>query len=178
MEAKDILLGMISLASAAVAGYAIYKLKETEKKIDDGVEKIAGAVGEVDISDTIIEEAVNKSVDKQVKVASAQAIVQVKHEILEEVRKSVKEAYGDTKDAVKKELESQIKDLDMDDIRKSVVNEASEKAQKKFDSDLDDILKKHSDKLDEVVKIYSGIENVLSQNRKGSSEGMTFKIGG
>lgn len=176
MEGKDILLGLISIGSAVVAGYSIYKLREAQKKIDDGVEKISEAVGEIDISDTIIEDAVTRAVEKNAKLASANAVVQVKHDILQEVRKSVDDAYEDTQAEVKKELEKQIGEVDLKDIRKKVIDEASEKAQEKFSSDLDDILQQYNKKLDDVGKIYDSIAKSLEARK--AADGMTLKIGG
>lgn len=182
MNGKDILFGMIGIGSALLAGYSLHKLmkvnEKLENKIDAGVDTIAKACeGQVDISDTIIEEAVDRAVEKHAKLAASNAIIQVKQEIMAKVREEVNKSYKNVEDEVKKELERQVANVDIKSIQKKVVDEAAEKAQSKFSSDLDDILKQYNKKLDDVGTIYHSIAEQL-KGRETKSEGLSLKIGG
>lgn len=178
METKDLLLGLIAIGSAAVAGYEVFKMKQVDEKINDGINTIARACeGQIDISDTIIEDAVDRAVEKHAKLAASNAIVQIKHDILEEVRKEVNKAYDNVEADVKKELERQVANVDIKSIQRKIVDEAAEKAQDKFSSDLDDILKQYNKKLDDVGTIYDSIAASL-KGRETKSEGLSLKIGG
>lgn len=183
MEAKDILLGVVSVGAAVASGFGFYKLKKLEteinEKIDKGVETIAKACeGQIDISDTIIEEAVDKAVERNAKVAASTVIDQVHHDILVEVRSAIEEATADVSGDVKKELEKQIGELDIKDIRKSVVKKAADQAQEKFTKDLEDILEQYNKKLNDVGDIYDSIAASLKAREDKKSEGLSLKIGG
>ena len=185
MTNDKLILCILGIGSAVVAGLAWYNSKKAQDSaesiqngFDDAINKIANGIGRVDISNTIIEEAVDRAVEKSVAVASASAISQVKNDILREVRKSVNEAYGDTKDAVAKELERQIGNVDISGIRKEAIAKARDAAQAKLASDMDDILKDYNNKLQSISKVYDSVADALANRNGPKKEGMTFTIGG
>ena len=178
MEVKDILLGVAAVGSAVLSGYTFTKVKELNDKLDEGIDTIAKACeGQIDISDTIIEKAVDRAVEKQARDASERALHKIDHEIADYVHKVVDEAYDSVKGDVKRELDKQVQNVDIKSIQRKVVDEAAEKAQEKFKSDLDDILKQYNKKLDDVGTIYDSIAASL-KGREKNDGGLNVKIGG
>ena len=116
-------IGFIGLFCSGLK-FKSYK-QETEKKMNDIVDDLASKQP-VEISEKIINAAVDKAVDKAVHEATSKAIVDVRNDIKqvisEEVKKTHSEIIKSASDDYISELHSAI---NLDDIRKNIENETS-----------------------------------------------------
>ena len=122
----------------------------------------------VDIPEKVLEEAVNRAAEEEARSAifriNNKIIRSYEDDIRKEVQKEVERQKASLKSDVKEELERKVKRIDIDDIRKEVIDEAKDKVARKFEHDLDDILDKHNDELDKITRIYSSIADKLEGN--------------
>lgn len=122
----------------------------------------------VDIPEKVLEEAVNRAAEEEARSAiyriNNRIINSYEADIRKEVQREIDKQKASLKSDVKEELERKVKRIDIDDIRKEVVDEAKDKVARKFEHDLDDILDKHNDELDKINRIYSSIADKLEGN--------------
>lgn len=122
----------------------------------------------VDIPEKVLEEAVNRAAEEEARSAiyriNNKIIRSYEDDIRKEVQREVDRQKNNLKSDVKEELERKVKRIDIDDIRKEVIDEAKDKVARKFEHDLDDILDKHNDELDKITRIYSSIADKLEGN--------------
>ena len=174
-------LGLIIGAAGLVwAGYVAIKCNKIADKVGMSVDDIAKS-SNIQIQDSMVNQAVQTAVDRTardlVEKASQSAVKAVTNDIHSQVSKVVEEAYSDVKEAVKTRLEGQIGDINIDRVRREIVNEGKEKAARifgeslneirdsaksKFEDELNGILNRHNNELDSVSKIYSSIADAMS----------------
>ena len=145
--------------------YTSKKIKALKKEIEELKSNINVATDEaskqvsVNVSDEFIEKAVDKAVSRessyQIRKAINDISADVKSDMRKQVKSSIAEAYGDTKVLVAEELKRQIGNLSIESIRKEVMVEAKKEAAAKFKQDLDVVLEKHNQQLNDVTAIYS-----------------------
>ena len=99
----------------------------------------------------------------------------MRNDIYAEVQSSVRNAYGDVVEEVRKELENQIGEVNIERARREVVEKAKERAAEKFESDLTDILQKYNNDLRNVSRIYSSIAGSIGQYSTGR-DGLYLKF--
>lgn len=155
-------------------GWAAYQQNQLKSQID----KLTGKI-HVDVEDTYVCEAVDRAIDREVnkKINSAanRAIEETRKDISKQVSKEVKSAYSDVKKEVKAELMKQVGEVNINSIRKEVIEEARTAAVDKFKGDMDDVLKGYAADLENVRKIHESIANTLSSGHE--KRGTTFTIG-
>ena len=78
-------------------------------------------------------------------------------------------AYSDLKGDVQKEMERQLGNIDISDVRKEVIRRAKERAAEKFDSDLKEVLNTYNRDLENISKIYSSIAEKMDTTNKEKS---------
>ena len=168
---------LIILGSIAAIGYAFnlsMKMKKVAEKLDTTVDKISENV-EVDISKALVDQAVEKAVNREakevVKRAASDAVNKVSKDMHETVKQAVKESYSDVKDAVKDELMKQVNRLDLNDLKREVISSAKERVAEKFDDDLSSILDKYNADLGNISKIYRSIASSFGHGAENA-----FKI--
>ena len=167
-------IGVPVISAGASIGTAVWK----QKKLNEAMEMLEGKV-EINVDDNyvkhVIDQTIKNNVNKKIDEACTTAVYKVKSDIYTEVQKSVKAQYADLKASVKKEMERQVGKIDIDDIRKEVIEEAKEKAAEKFDNDLEKVLEKYNENLDNVNKIYENIAKTLANaNEKKSATTLTI----
>lgn len=165
---KDVMNFVGFVAGLCAAGYAYYiskKMDAVAKRLDTTVDKISENV-DVDVSEAMINEAVEKAVNREAKKTVKEAADSVKEEIRKdiytEVKKSVDLAYRDTKESVKMELEKQIGELNIDGVRREVIEKAKNTAAAKFNDDLALVLEKYNSNLANVHTIYKSIAGAFN----------------
>lgn len=173
---NDIIL-VLGAAGVAYGIYANHRMQKVSERLDKSVEQLSGSM-EIDISDALINEAVDKAVDREVSsgVTSAtnKAIKSIESDIHKEVKDAVRAHYDDLKADVSKEMRKQVANIDIQELRKEVVREAKERAAEKFNENLDGILEKFNGELDSVSKIYRSISNSITGSNTGKE--MRFTI--
>ena len=161
---NEIVSTIIGMAGLIGVGYAICantKLTKVSKRLDETIDKLAEDT-DVDISEDIIAKAVEK--------AAKDATRKIEADIHREVTNEVNSRYDDIKSAVLKEISTSAAKIDVDRVRRDVEKEAKEVALKKFDVNLDDILEKFNDSLDNTTRIYSSIREALTKDTNSGRE--------
>ena len=180
MKGRDLNDLIVVLGAASIA-YAIYtnnKMKNICAKLDKSIDDVASNV-KVDISDVIIDSAVEKAVEKEagiaVKRATDKAVKDIESDISKEVKAAVREHYSDLKEDVAKEMRKKVGEIDVTEIKEEVVEKAKTQLAEKFDGSLDGLLDKFNGDLDNVSKIYRSIAKSITNNE--SDRGLTFRVG-
>lgn len=181
MENKAVYI--LCAGCVAVVGYALYathKANKVMKKVDLTLDEVAKNV-DVDISDNVIQAAVDRTVRtvtiERVKKAVDKAVTDVEKDISKQISEAVKEQYNDIRSDVKKELEKQVSELSVESIRNEVISKAKQAAVEKFQNDLDSVLESYNKDLNNVGKIYSSIaESLANRSTQNNNDGPTFKI--
>lgn len=179
----DIAIGVVGLAASVFGvGYAIgqrKKLNDISEKIDRSVKELSSNI-DVDISETVVNRAVTKAIERETELAANRATTNVvnaiESDISSQVRKAVNETYQDIKKSVVEETAKKVEKIDISALKKEVVEKAKEAAADKFDDSLDEVLSDFKDNLGNVTKIYQSIANAFP-NSNGTSKGISFSLG-
>ena len=150
-------------------GYAIgvhSKMKTVCDKLDTSIDRLANET-EVDIPAKVIDQAVQRAVDREsysaVKRATDEVMDDVKREIESRVGAAVKEHYDVISDGVTDQIAKSVAKIDESRLKKEVVQKAKEQIAEKFDDKLDDILEEFNGNLQNVGKIYKSIAKSFSK---------------
>lgn len=146
-------------------GYAIgvhSRMKAVCDKLDTSIDRLANET-EVDIPAKVIDQAVQRAVDRESYSAVKRATDDVKREIETRVGAAVKEHYDAISDGVTDQIAKSVAKIDESRLRKEVVQKAKEQIADKFDDKLDDILEEFNGNLQNVGKIYKSIAKSFSK---------------
>lgn len=167
------LIGAIGSAvvGVGISVYSYFKQKKSEDRVTALEEKLEAKIDgvadglEIEVPEEIVINAVKRAADgeasKAVKKATEELMAGYRQDIRIEVRKIVDLAYENAKADVKTELERQVSNVDISGIKKTVIDEASEKAKKKLDSELEAIANKFSNDLESSSKILKLVSDKL-----------------
>lgn len=176
---NDIINILIGIAGLVGIGYAIgthTKLARVSERLDKGIDELANNM-EIDISEDLVDKAVEKAVqaeaERAVESATRESIAALKREIHAQVLTAVNSEYDNLKDSVLKEITNEAAKIDASRVRRDVEKAAKEAALKKFDDNLDDILEKFNDSLDNTSRIYSSIREAIT---KSSDSGKGYVV--
>lgn len=183
MNKHDNFVGMLGIAVGLVGvGFALgthSKMAKISEKLDRSIEELASNTP-VDIPNDLIERAVEKAVAYEVKQAVSKAtdvaIVAVKRDIHKQVVDAVEAEYSNIKGTVLEELVSEASKIDAKRVRADVEKAAKEIALEKFDDNLDDILKKHNDELENVTKIYKAIADTVAPSGRSNDNEVVLRL--
>lgn len=160
---KSLVTVGIGLATIAVSLYSYCRDMKTAKKVEKAVEDIEKA-SSVDISDAMIKEAVNRTVEKAVKNEVDELAKEIVKEHSADLRKQVANVISAAKEAVEKdvteELKKQVSSMSAKELRKEVKLEAKEKMLRKLEKDMDEIsyqYKRHLEKYGATATSGNGI---------------------
>lgn len=168
-------ISLIGVAVLGGVGFGFYKgykkIEEIDARINKTVDDVAKGV-EVSVDDAIIREAVEKAVEREVKVKVERscntAIELVQHDISASVNKAVEEKLEAISGDVDFEIKKQIAEIDISKAKEKVIREASDKAAAKFDTELNDIIRSHKDTLSNVSKIYQSISDTIATPKQAA----------
>lgn len=151
----------ISFVATIVAVASGRKVKRVCENLDRSIEDLCKQDVSVDISKEVVDAAVNELVKREVDKCSNAVRLQVRHEMLADLRdkvsREVNAQYADIKSDVSKEVKDQVGRIDINEIKNRVVVEAKREAADRFQSSLDEISKQYSQNLANMDKIYSAI---------------------
>lgn len=177
---NDTLIGFLSIITLGAVGYAVYanrKLDRVADRFDIATIDLSKDISDVHIEEDVINRAVHIAVDRQAKKAAEDAANDIRKTTNADIKVMVKKEIDDVKDSIHdktiSEIERQVGNIDISNIRKEVINRAKDKAAEKFEDDLDEILEKYNKDLENVSKIYNTIADSVT---KKSDSGMTFRI--
>ena len=170
MNDSSIKTGCIITAviSIGVACYASVKssmaIDKYEKLIDKAADDIA--MKPEDVSESIKQKAVEIAVAKTAKIVARDVSDKIENALEKEAKNQVASVVKTQADNVKKEVKQQIQkqvdDVDIDDLKEEIVSKAAYAAEERFSNELDGIIQKQTDKLEEITKVYSSISEMMS----------------
>lgn len=145
----------LSVAGTIAIGIGVHmarKAKKTINNVNKAVDSLADKTS-VDISETIIEKAAEKAANK----AAEQAVEAVRKDIRLRVNTTVYAMYDDVENEVRTQLTKAVeKDIDMDELKKTVENKASSAIVEKFMGNLTEY----------VGSVSAGIINAVNNKEK------------
>ena len=157
-----IVLGVVAIG-VGYAGYVNSKLNKISGMLDVAVDNLASGI-EVNISDDLLNSAVQRAVDREVGYISSRITRDLNTEIRSQVERSVDMSSADIKDSVSKEISRQVRNIDISDMEREVVNKAKDAVAEKFDRKLDGLLDDFNENLNNVQKIYSSIAKSIAKD--------------
>lgn len=177
MSKHDNFVGLLGVAFGLVGfGYAMgahSKMAKISEKLERSIDDLAGNTP-IDIPNGMIERAVEKAVALEAKQAVSKAtdaaIVAVKRDIHKQVTDAVESEYSNIKGTVLEELVTEASKIDAKRVRADVERAAKEIALEKFDDNLDDILQKKNEELENAIKIYKAVADAVAPTRSNDNE--------
>ena len=179
---------LFGLGGLAYAAWSAKKQDDLAKRLDLSIEELAKKTP-VDVSEEMVEKAVQIATDREVKAAVHEASKSVKTEanktLCVEVKKEVDAAKDTIKSQVTEALTRQVALIDEGTARAEVVKRAEEKVLQKFDGSLDNVLNEAREecrrRLNSVTKSWESIadwaETLLPRrNSLSGGSGMTFRV--
>ena len=158
-----IALGILStIGGLGYIGYLQSKLNKLSAMIDVAVDDLATKT-EVSISDDMLRAAIQRAVDREARYISNKVSIDLNSEIRSQVKSSVSMHASDIKASVATEITKQVKNIDISDIEREVVNKAKDAVAEKFDRKLDGLLNDFNANLNNVQKIYSSIAKSMAK---------------
>lgn len=178
---KDTFIATLGCAIGLVgAGWAIAmhtKLAKISERLDKSIDDLANDMS-IDIPEELVNQAVEKAVAAEAKSAVAKAtndaLSELKRDIHKTVSAAVDKEYASIKDVVLKEATDSAAKIDVTKVRKDVEKAAEKAALDKFDDNLDEILRKFNDNLNNTSKIYSTIAHSMVKN---NDREFVFRVG-
>ena len=162
-ESKLIIGVLTVIGGVCYAGYLHSKIDKLSSMIDVAVDDLSSKT-QVNISDAVLDLAVQKAVDREVGYISNRITRDLNLEIRTQVKHTVNASSSDIKNSVSAEIASQVKNIDISDMEREVVNKAKDAVAEKFDRKLDSLLDDFNDNLNNVRKIYSSIEKSIAKD--------------
>lgn len=177
----DLVIGVTGFVVGLVGiGYAAgtrSKMNQISEKLDKSLDDIVRDT-RIDIPNGLIERAVERSVEAKTRIAIdntvSRAMDKADSIIRSSVSTAIKNQYSELKNRVLGEMTKRVSNINEERLRDDIYNAAKEKAVEKFEANLDDILEKFNNDLENVGKIYKSIANVMT---KSEGKEMTFRIG-
>lgn len=165
---NSIFTSIITIAGLVGIGYGLAchnKMTKVSERLDKSIDEIAGDM-EIDISEELVKKAVDRAVGSAVKAAvdkaTTDAVAEVRRDIRREVSTAVEKEYQSIKDNVLKEITVSASKIDVDKVRREVEKAAEKAALAKFDANLEGILQKFNNDLDNTAKVYSAIKSMMT----------------
>ena len=164
MKDTKVVIGiLVTIGGVGYIGYLHSKINELSSMVQVAVDDLATQT-EITISDDILDRAVQKAVDREVSYISTRIVRDLNSEIRSEVKHSVDLSSVTIKSLASKEIERQVRNIDISDMEKEVVHRAKDAIAEKFDKKLDGILDDFNDQLQSVQKIYSSIAKSMARD--------------
>lgn len=162
-ESKLIIGVLTVIGGICYVGYLHSKINKLSSMIDVAVDDLSSKT-QVNISDAVLDLAVQKAVDREVGYISNRITRDLNLEIRTQVKHTVNASSSDIKNSVSAEIANQVKNIDISDMEREVVNKAKDAVAEKFDRKLDSLLDDFNDNLNNVRKIYSSIEKSIAKD--------------
>lgn len=167
-KSSDVISIIFGVAGLIGIGYAIStqsQLVKVSKRLDKSIDEIASDM-EIDIPEKMVNEAVKKAVEtearKTVERVADDAARAMRADIRTKVNAAIEAEYESIKENVLKEATTSAAKIDCLRVRRDVEEAAKKEALKKFDDNLDDILEKFNNDLNNTSRIYNSIRETIA----------------
>lgn len=162
-----ILGGVCGLVGLGFGLYSSKKASSTAKLIGVSVEKLKDMT-EVEVSDQLVKNTVqnkvNKVVTEMVSDATRKAVDDVKSDMHKTIANEVKAAVKDRSDVIeegiKREYESLLADIDVDDLKREIKREAREKIMARMGGVLEEVKEMANSELRSKLSAYNDIGKI------------------
>ena len=155
-------IDIFGVCAAAGCLYLGFRLKKMSGKYEEAIDKIANEI-DIDISNEIIEAAVDKAVDReaalQVNNACNRAVRLVQSDIFNTVQAAVNAEKKTLNEDVKKAIEKKLADIDISDAKKEVIEMAQEIVANRLEEDTKAIAGTYEASIKKVAEM---CENMIS----------------
>lgn len=169
-----IILGALGVFGIGYGVAMRTKMAKVSERLDKSIDDLAGKT-DIDISEELINQAVEKAATaeakKAVEKAASDALAELKRDIHTNVSEAVEKEYENIKDEVLKKATEAAAKIDVARVRRDVERAAVTK----YEANLDDILAKFNDNLSNTSKIYSSIASAITRPTETGKE-VVFKL--
>lgn len=144
------------------------EVKQVCKNLNESFDDLSKKDIKFDISDAMIDMVAKDTIEKEVSVRMRNVVDRglklAESEFKDAVSREINTQYDDIKGSVKREVTKQIGSIDINGVKREVIAEARDMAQKKFRDELDNELEKFNRNLDDVGKIYTSIAKKFKES--------------
>lgn len=169
-----IILGALGVFGIGYGVAMRTKMAKVSERLDKSIDDLACKTN-IDISEELINQAVEKAATaeakKAVEKAASDALAELKRDIHMNVSEAVEKEYEKIKDEVLKKATEAAAKIDVARVRRDVERAAVTK----YEANLDDILAKFNDNLSNTSKIYSSIASAITRPTETGKE-VVFKL--
>lgn len=163
------IMGYILAGGVVLVGFAIYKKHSKMAQLATKMEKTLNEMADkIELGDTssLVKDAVDRVVSSKVSSVISKAVCDTENSIRNDIAKQVQGAidlsYNDIRTSVEQELSKRIGQLNIESVRREVIDKAKETAAEKFKEDLDIVLAKYNSELENISQIYSSIAKTMN----------------
>lgn len=162
------ILGATIVAAIGAIGYSLYNSSRMDNLLDrlDVASSDLSRDVVLDISDSIVSDAVRKSVDKAVSskmnAIENDVIRETSKEIRDIVGKAVTDQKAELKDKVKHEMLRQTRYIDTDSIKEELTDQLKEELTEKLKEDTDELLDSYKEHFDNMADVYDAVSKVIA----------------
>ena len=171
-KTSEMLLGSLIIGGVAYCAYSASKMNDMRKELFDKVGSLSDSV-DVDISEALIEKAVDAAVkreaDRKVSAATQKVVSNVTADIQSKVSSAVNDHYRDLKWDVEKELKRKVGTIDASGIRGDVLREAKKEAINSFKDDISEIRSDAKERYEDAGELKKKI-NALRNEKEDKKE--------
>ena len=157
--------GITSTAAIGGAIYCGYEVHKSRQLVNFAVDRIGDSF-EVEVSEELIDAAIEKSasqqVNKSVKAAADRSWRDIQEQTRTQVEKAVKERYSNITDEIGNRLARECEKLNKADILEEIKEKAKEQLSEKFDEKLDEIAEEYSKNLSNMGKVYEALAEKMN----------------
>lgn len=161
-----ILKTITSVAMIGSAAYCIHEVRESHDLVNFAVSKVGDNV-EVEVSNELIQAAIQQSAEQQVKrvviAAAAQANMDISEKTATEVKRAVTDSYDKIMDEVSGRVSKECDKINHSDILADVRKSATNKLVEKLDGNLDTITDEYTKNLNNMGKVYEALASKLER---------------
>lgn len=170
---------IVGLAGILFAGWQAKKTSDITKKLGVSMDEVEKKT-DVEIQQSIVDQAVEKAVDREVKLAVADTAGKVRDDIRSDIASRVKEAVNDSMNVIDSAVEAKAQELvngiDKEQFGKRIENEGARILTKDFSGRLDGMLAEAKSKISYMTNTISGLAEAFLPIRKSGSSGLNFHI--
>lgn len=167
-------ISVSGLLGLAVSGLALfYALKERNKiakvcdNLDRSIKDLCNKDVAIDITDEVVDmvvrEKVGKEVGRLIPKAAEEGRKQAISSFKDAVQREINAQYNDTKSEVRRAVQEKVGHIDINAVKRQVIEDAKEEAADRFRDELDGVLDNFNDELANIKKIYASIAQKISE---------------
>ena len=173
-------LGSLTAGIGCMATFFGVKLYNTNKKMDQVIKNTNSAkkhvyeLTDVEIADSIVQDAVAEKVNRVVTIKTNKATNEIIDDFKMDIARNVKEAVEReaslNKKLVKKKIEEEVEKISVDEFKRDAIDKAEKMLLEKTEKDADEILKKYFKRLDRETDMYETFLQKISNKNKNLEE--------